>query len=211
MPFIKKISSEAGILGIWELLETVESLLEIFCFSEKEQSEFNKINIDKRRIEYLSVRLLLEKLLNFKPDIIYNEQGKPRLTNYHQNISISHSSEVVTVIVSEKTIGIDAENSERNIGKIAHRFLSINELNYLEKAKTPQSAKIIYWSAKEAIFKCSGLQVFRFNEQINIQPFEIKEEGKFYGTLKQNDNILSFSLWYFFYKNNVIVYCVEIP
>ena len=87
MPFIKKISSEAGILGIWELLETVESLLEIFCFSEKEQSEFNKINIDKRRIEYLSVRLLLEKLLNFKPDIIYNEQGKPRLTNYHQNIS----------------------------------------------------------------------------------------------------------------------------
>ena len=210
MPYIKKIETEAGILGIWEIPEPVESLTEIFHFSEKEQSEFNKIKIDKRRIEYLAVRLLLKRLLNFKLEIIYDNKGKPRLRNHSQNISISHSSEVVTVLLSEKKIGIDVENTERNVEKIATRYLSGDELIHIKSTKNPQSAKILYWSAKEAIIKCSIVPGIQFNEQITIQPFEIQEEGKFYGTLNANDKISSFCLWYFFYKNNVVVYCVEV-
>ena len=207
MPFIKKIETEVGILGIWELSESVESLAAIFNFSEKEQSEFNRLTIDKRKIEYLAVRLLIEKLLNFKPEIVYDNLGKPWLRSYSRNISISHSSEVVTVLLSEKNIGIDTENTERNVEKIAQRYLSADELNHIIKNKNPQVAKILYWSAKEAIFKCSLIHGIQFNKQINIRPFEIKEKGKFYGALKANYKITSFYLWYFFHKNNVIVYC----
>lgn len=209
MPFIDKIKTEAGVLGIWEISEPVKSLTDIFYFSVKEKSEFDKIKVDKRKTEYLVVRLLLEKLLNFKSEIIYDNRGKPRLRNYSQNISISHSSDVVTVLLSEKNIGIDVENTERNVEKITTRYLSSDELNYIIRTKNPQVAKILYWSAKEAIFKCSVLQGIQFNQQIYIQPFEIQEKGKFYGSLKVKNKISQFCLWYFFLKNNVVVYCVE--
>ncbi len=206
MPIIDKKITEAGVLGIWKLTETVPYLMSIFQFSAKEKEEFIKIKVDRRKIEYIATRLLLKELINIKPEINYLESGKPELTNIQRNITISHSSDFVVVLVSENKIGIDVENIQRNIKKIANRFLCKEELECIQKVDNTQTATILYWSAKEAIFKCTDKDGVIFDKQIYIHPFNIKREGKFFGTLNK---ITHFELWYFFIENNVIVYCVE--
>ena len=206
MPFLKKIKTEVGLLGIWKLSDTSEKLEKKISFNPTEQQEYAKIRLEKRKKEYLAARLLLKKLLGYKPEIMYTETGKPVLNNSSLHISISHSAQLLTVILSEKKIGIDVENTKRNIDKVAKRFLHKDEFNHISTLTSSQETKTIYWSAKEAIFKCSDTQSIEFNEHIYIHPFETETEGSLSGTL---NNLTQFRLWYFFYKNNVIVYCVE--
>jgi len=206
MPIIDKKITEAGILGIWKLTESATDLISQFQFSEIEKEKFDKIKIERRKIEYLATRLLLENLLDKKPEIIYLKSGKPELKNIQKNISISHSSEFVVALVSEKIIGIDVENTQRNIKKIANRFLCEEELNYIQNMADTQTATILYWSAKEAVFKCTDKDGILFSKQIFVQPFEIKTIGNFKATLNKNTH---YKLWYFFIENNIVVYCVE--
>ena len=206
MPFLEKIETEIGALGIWKLSESVTELVAQFRFSDIEKKEFGKIKFDRRKTEYLATRLLLQLLLNKKPEINYLESGKPKLNNSSKNISISHSADFVVVLLSEKNIGIDVENIHRKIEKIATKFLHKDELKVIGKSNNKQVAAVLYWSAKEAIFKCTGQDGIQFNTQIIIEPFSIKNEGYFVGTLNKK---IHYKLWYRFYENNVIVYCVE--
>ena len=210
MPIVEKINTEVGVLGIWKLTDPVSDLISKFNFSENEKDEFCKIRIDKRKTEFLATRLLLQNLLNEKPEIQYLDSGKPILKNVQKNVSISHSANFVVVLLSDHKIGVDVENTLRNIEKIANRFLHEQELAQLESLKNSQAGKILYWSAKEAIFKCTEKQNIQFNQQIFIPAFEIKNKGHFTGTLTSNNTKTNYNLWYFFYENNVIVYCVEL-
>ncbi len=206
MPLIDKKITEAGVLGIWKLTETATDLMSDFRFSEKEKEEFDKIKVERRKKEYIATRILLTEILNKKPEIFYIESGKPLLKNSSKNLSISHSTEYVVVLISENKIGIDVENTQRNIKKIANRFLCNEELERIQKFDDSQTATILYWSAKEAIFKCTDEDGIIFDKQIHIHPFDKKRDGKFSGTLNKTTH---FKLWYFFIENNVVVYCVE--
>ena len=155
MPFSKKIETEIGILGIWELTESSESLISVFEFSENEKEEFNKIKFEKRKTEYLATRLLLKHILNKKTEIIYHDHGRPVLKNQILKISISHSANFVSIIISEKNIGIDVEQVNRNVEKVANRFMSIQELKDVQNCGDVQKARILYWGAKESIFTVS--------------------------------------------------------
>ncbi|NOR74220.1 MAG: 4'-phosphopantetheinyl transferase superfamily protein [Draconibacterium sp.] len=206
MAFVKKIEIEIGVLGIWKLSESVTDLISQFQFSEKEITEFSRIKVERRKKEYIATRLLLNELLDKRPEITYLDSGKPELKNSIINISISHSSDFVVVIISEKNVGIDVENTQRNINKIATRFLSKNELTHISYLSDKQKITVLYWSAKEAVFKCTNKNGVQFNKQIIIQPFEIENKGKFAAILNKSTH---YKLWYFFLENNVIVYCVE--
>lgn len=209
MPIAKKIETEAGILGIWEISETSDSLLKEYQFSSKEKEEFEKIKAEKRRIEYIASRLLVQNLLNVKNEIIYEATGKPILKNQAFNISISHSANLVAVLISKKNIGVDVELCNRNIDKVAKRFLSNEEFRTVENSNNPQIAKIIYWGAKESIFKCSDYNGVHFYKQILISPFPIGDEGIFDGKLISGTDTEYFKLWYFTFQNNMVVFCVE--
>lgn len=210
MPFVKKIDTEIGVLGIWELTEPPSSLVSAFNFSETERIEFSKIKFEKRKAEYLATRLLLEGLLNEKTEIIYLSSGKPTLKNNLLNISISHSANLVAILISTHKIGIDVEIENRPIDKVLHRFLSQTEMLDVEKAMDKQKAKIVYWGAKESIFKTTDFNGVQFDRQISISPFNIETGGCFSGKLTTDEVVENYKLWYFSYQNNSIVYCVEV-
>lgn len=209
MAFIEERNTGFGSIGIWEIKETLTKLLDGFQFSEKEKEDFDKLSAERRKKEFLIVRLLLNKLLKFNPGISYEKSGRPILNHPDLQIGISHSSELVVVFVSKKRIGIDVENIGRNVEKIAPRFLHVSEIEFLEKMPASNVLKLMIWSAKEAIFKCSAKQGIQFNQQIIIQPFEKNETGLFYGNLINGNISVQFELNYFFLRNNVVVYCVE--
>lgn len=209
MPLVKNIITEAGVLGIWELSESVQELETIFSFSVKEMDDYCQINSEKRKTEYLSARLLTSILLGEKVEITYLESRKPMLKNNSSFISISHSNNLVAVLITPNhPVGIDAELINRNIDHVAKRFLSVDEATHIEKSANPQTEKILYWCAKESIFKCTPNQGIQFNSQIAIEPFLLKDKGLFFGRLILEHSIEAYKLWYFTYKNNMIVYCV---
>jgi phosphopantetheinyl transferase len=209
MPFSKKIETETGILGIWELTETADSLQAGFNFSENEKIEFERLRFPIRKLEYLASRILLQELLNKKAEIVYEKSGNPFLKNNSLNISISHSAQLLVVLVSQKNIGIDVEQLDRKIDKVANRFLSKPEMDYIQNNPKSQIAKIIYWGAKESIFKCTPFHGVQFDTQIYISPFKIEEKGTFSGKLTVDKTVYEYKLWYFFHRNNSIVFCVE--
>lgn len=209
MPFAKKIETEVGIIGIWEITETADILSSEFSFSPAEYLEFNAIRAEKRKIEYLAARIILKQLLGKKLEIEYHDSGKPLLVNSELHISISHSANVVAVMVSNQKNGIDVELTNRNIDRVAKRFLSQDEFLHIQQLENSQLAKIIYWGAKESIFKCSDYQGINFYKQIIIAPFPVENEGSFTGKLIAEGITEHFELWYFIFQNNMVVFCVE--
>lgn len=209
MPFAKKIETEVGTIGIWEITETADILSSEFSFSPMEFLEYNGIRAEKRKVEYLAARLILQKLFDKKDEIHYHESGKPVLINSNVHISISHSANLVVVMVSNQKNGIDVELTNRNIDRVARRFLSQDEYSHIQELENSQLAKIIYWGAKESIFKCSDYQGVNFYKQILIYPFPFENAGSFTGKLIANEITEYFKLWYFKFQNNIVVYCVE--
>lgn len=210
MTVAKIVNTHTGKLGIWKLTEPSEKLAGSYSFSAAERNEFNQLKNEKRKKEYLSVRLLLEEMTQEKSTIIYSASGKPRLKNNTPQISISHSPELVVILLSEQNAGVDVENIYRKTASIARRFLSDKELEDTQSMPEPQLSRILYWSAKEAIFKYSPLTEIEFRSHIFIHPFLPEPAGgKFKGELRKERQTNKFTCHYFFYENNVVVYCVE--
>ncbi|MCG6190706.1 4'-phosphopantetheinyl transferase family protein [Maribellus maritimus] len=209
MAFAKKIELADGIVGIWEITEELEVLYCQIYFSETEKKEFEMFSSIRRKKEFIVVRLLLQKLLGKKTEILYDDSGRPLLKNSTTNLSISHSRDLAVVFLSKKRIGIDVEDSKRKIENVAQRFLDEKEKRFVKDCGNPQKATILLWCAKEAIFKCSERQGIDFRSEIFISPFSIHKNKKFRGEkVRENENI-TYQLQHFDYKNNVIVFCVE--
>lgn len=199
----------SGLIGVWDMSETCSTLLNNFSFSEKEQQEFSKITSNKRKCEFLTVRLLLEKMMQKKKELYYSNSGKPFIEeNIH--ITISHSSELAVILLTDKQAGVDVENLQRNTDKVASRFLSNSELEHIDKTPDPAFTRIVYWCAKEALYKCSSQPGIDFKKQLYIKPFlPAYGGGIFSGQLIKNNQLVNFTLHYLISNNNVIVYCIE--
>lgn len=209
MGFAKKIELREGIIGIWEISEEAGFLASQFNFSEVEKKEFENISADRRKREFIIVRMLLEELLNRKPDILYDASGRPSLKHSGFNLSISHSQDLVVVFLSHWKIGIDAENAGRKIENVAHRFLNESEKKFVKDSSNQQKTMILLWCAKEAIFKCSEKQGIDFCENILVPAFSIESESVFTAVKSMQNKNTFYRLQHFIYKNNVVVFCVE--
>jgi 4'-phosphopantetheinyl transferase len=199
-----------GSLGIWELTDACSDLLQNFNFTQKEIKEFEKIKNEKRKKEYLSVRLLLDSMLQDRTEIYYDVSGKPSLPNGPIHLSIAHSQEVAVILLSGVNAGVDVETISRDTGKIASRYLSESELQDIKDSSDAQINRIIYWSAKEAAYKFACPDKPEFKSQIIIQPFHLNLQGGiFKGAILKSNMLMNLSFNYSFYKNNVIVSCFE--
>lgn len=202
------IELKTGKIGIWELTEPVSSLLLLSDLSVMEKNEFEKFNNEKRKKEYLAIRLLLKCMLPDNNEILYNDEGKPFLKDQNLNISISHSDDLAVIMISPENPGIDVEPSDRPVKKVASRIL--NDQEFTDSSGEEKGVKqLLYWCAKEAAFKSVSEKNINFKTDIEICPFRFnKTSGEFYGRYIKNKKCINLSFKYFFYKNNVIVYCV---
>jgi 4'-phosphopantetheinyl transferase len=200
---------QVGKLGILELNETCSVLLQEFRFTEKEQLEYSKITNEKRKCEFLAVRLLLQKMMQKKQEIYYTNSGRPFLQE-KLHISISHSPELAVILLTDKPSGVDVESLQRKTDTIATRFLSNSELQHIDTTPNPAITRILYWCAKEALFKCTPWEGIDFKSQILIKPFlPDSGSGDFFGQLIKNNQPVNFVFHYFIQNNNAIVYCIE--
>lgn len=143
----------------------------------EEKNRYAIFTNEKRKIEWLGTRYLLQTQHNKQAIIIYNNDGKPTL-NSGENISISHSNGVVGIIISNQDIGLDIERKREKIDRIKEKFLNKNELNEISNSTDKTTLLTTYWSCKEALLKIYGKTDLIFDEQLFVEINNNKITGK---------------------------------
>ncbi len=92
MPILQHAKTEHYEWGIWQITESEEQLLahidHLYPAYNIQLAHFTAIH---RRLEWLATRALLSALIPQAPEIIYNDNGRPHLSDnsYHISIGIS--------------------------------------------------------------------------------------------------------------------------
>jgi 4'-phosphopantetheinyl transferase len=205
----KQYADEDCLMGLWGIEEDFDTLYtKVFLDKDEKVTLFEFKNV-ARQIEWLSVRALLNELLQRNSKIIYNEEHKPFLFDNSFNISISHSNKLTSILLSKhKRVGIDLEFMSHRINRISHKF--INEQEYITPNKAVEHLHMyIHWCAKEALYKICDKRNINFKDNLTIRPFEIEKEGIITG-IHHDENILDeFRLKYQVRDNYVIVFCCQ--
>lgn len=79
----------------------------------------------------------------------YDEYGAPQIDVPNLYVSVSHSRGVVAVLLSDNPCAVDIEQSERDFGKVASRYISERERAIAEE----YGLYAEMWCAKEALYK----------------------------------------------------------
>ena len=169
--FSRSVGTTTEIL-LWKITESLAELSAKVTLNPKNQARFYGMKSELHQRAFLSVR----KLLQFKGytdfDLEYDQYGKPHL-NDGKHISISHSHEYATLIISDEITGIDIEMQREKIIKIAPKFAE-KELEFLEKENQDYIRKLtVIWGVKESIFKIRNEAGISFKDHIHVLPFEI--------------------------------------
>jgi phosphopantetheinyl transferase len=91
------------------------------------------------------------------PEIRVTDRGKPYFLDASWHFSISHTKNHVFCVLSEKPVGIDAEEKGRKADlRLADKILSETEKIRYEAAEDQRLALLRLWVLKEAYAKLCG-------------------------------------------------------
>jgi 4'-phosphopantetheinyl transferase len=193
-------------LGIWLIREDYDDLLSRVKLNNEDLAILDNFQNYNRKLEWLSVRTLANEMAGSNVRIIKNVERKPFIEDNSYNISISHSHEFTSILLSKnRRVGIDLEYMSHRIEGIADRFMNRVE-NVTADPKMIQYHLYIYWCAKEALYKICDKRDIHFKKDIIIDNFDPEEKGELTGTVKTGKGKERFNLSYFRLNNYAIVW-----
>ena len=138
-----------------------------------------KKKVHHMKRQFLAARKLIT-LVDSDLKVTYKEDI-PLLSD-NRNISISHSENMATILISEnKGIGIDVERINNKVNSIKSKFLNEKEMHYLRGYRETRNLTRA-WTAKESIYKALRMPRVIFSENILIEEFNNESKtgiGKF--------------------------------
>jgi 4'-phosphopantetheinyl transferase len=209
MPLIFLKHIEQGRIGLWEISEELEELIQYAHLSESDKASYCEISALHRKKEWLAVRALLNKLYPQAPRINYHGDGRPHLETGEFQISISHTKGFVAVLLHKTASpGIDIELSSRDVERVASRFLSDQEMEACRNgSQYANRMGLIHWCAKEAIFKMIPLSNIQFATDISIHLNDTTlDHGTFKGIFSTKSETHTIQLEYLEFKKVLIVW-----
>jgi 4'-phosphopantetheinyl transferase EntD len=127
---------------------------------------------EQRQREWLTVRVLLRKILGEEKQILYTDSGKPYLADSSYYISISHTKGYVAIALDENdTVAVDIEQISPQVENVRSRFMNETEERNISQ-NHPLTHWLLHWSAKETLFKYLNDSDIEFKSQLHIHPFE---------------------------------------
>ena len=169
--FSRSVGTKTEIL-LWKITEPLSELSAEVTLNPISQLRFNGMKSELHQRAFLSVRKLLQLKGYTDFDLEYDQHGKPHLKD-GKHISISHSHEYATIIISDEITGIDIELQREIIIKIAPKFAE-KELEFLDKDNQEYIRKLtVIWGVKESIFKIINEVGISFKDHIHVHPFEM--------------------------------------
>jgi phosphopantetheinyl transferase len=199
MPLLNKY--ETPLTGIWRITESWQELLESLADKDVYYSDVMRMPSDKRKQEWLAVRLLLQHLSGSSVRIEYRENGAPYLSGSACNISLSHTKGFAAIILSKnKNPGIDVEYRSIRAWRLYKKYMNENEWKMITPT-TDTSTNIadiatICWCAKETAYKALGATCVDFSEHFSIEPFGFSKEGSLILKEKRTEQCRRFMINY---------------
>jgi len=148
------------VADIKDLPDPLEAPESMDGLSEKRKEKIHRYLYPKDRKQSLGAGLLLNEVLSLHgvlvDDIVYGENGKPKIPGICFNLS--HSEDMVICAVSEKPIGCDVEKVKEANLKVADRFFTEKEVEYLNALDKDNRADAFFrlWTMKESYMKMTG-------------------------------------------------------
>ncbi|MBS7291143.1 MAG: 4'-phosphopantetheinyl transferase superfamily protein [Candidatus Cryptobacteroides sp.] len=207
----KKLENKAEI-SVWQITETEQELIEMCSVPTDEMEEISLIRSESLRKQKLAVRALLNEVFEEKVYLSHHDNGKPYLENCVTNISITHTEKYVAIIThDEDDLGIDIESLDRDFSAVEKKALSEDEIDDLDDDKEEKNEQLaIYWCAKEAIYKRMSINRVDFAEQIEVEKFNLRDEGELEATfIHKDEHEEEFELGYMTFDRHVLVWIAE--
>ncbi|MCQ2173343.1 MAG: 4'-phosphopantetheinyl transferase superfamily protein [Bacteroidales bacterium] len=174
-------------LGVWQVSETEAELRALSSIPSDELEEISYIKSESLRKQKLAVRALLDVMFEDKVYLSHHDNGKPYIENCATNISITHTDKYVAVLLNDtEEIGVDCESLDRDFSAVEKKALSEEEIDDLDDDKRNEQLAI-YWCAKEAVYKKMSQHNVDFAEQIEIEDFHPRGEGKLDAVFTEKD------------------------
>ena len=128
------------------------------------------------------------------PEILVGERGKPYFAHSPWQFSISHSKRHVFCALSQKRIGIDAEELDRPINpRLADKILSSEEKLQYDRAEDQRLALLTFWVLKEARAKCTGegLKGYPNHTEFTLSDPRVRElHGCLVAVIEEDDHVI---------------------
>lgn len=163
--------------GIWQIEETVGELQALLGPESIYYKIPENLRTEKRQQEWLSTRLLLRELLGEESPVAYHPNGAPYLPEKPYFLSISHTRGYAAVLLHDSPCaGIDIEYRSDRIRKIRDKFLSLEEILSIDP-EHETSHLLLYWCAKETLFKMISREDVDFRLHLHIESFPFSLSG----------------------------------
>ena len=187
MPII--FTQNSPVIGIWKIEESWQEMLEMIRENENYSRDIDRCvkdkKTDKRKQEWLAIRLLLSRIGGPESFIDYLENGAPVLRNSLYNISISHTTGFAAIILSNKEKpGIDIEYHSGRAYKLREKFLGDKDMEMFDSLpdsshNSMDTLATLFWCAKETAFKAIQQDEVDFIDHLHILPFTLSDKGEF--------------------------------
>lgn len=112
------------------------------------------------------------------PDIQVTKLGKPYFSEGSLHFSVTHTQHHVFCVLSDRPVGIDAEEMDRDIDlRLAEKLLSAQEKVQYDRAVDKKQALLRFWVLKEAQGKCTGegMQLWPNHTSFSLEDPRIRE------------------------------------
>ena len=112
------------------------------------------------------------------PRILCTEQGKPYFGDSSLHFSISHTKHHAFCALSDRNVGIDAEELDRKPSlKLAEKVLSPGEKAQYDAAPDKAKAFLTFWVLKEAEAKLTGegLRIYPNHTHFSLEDPRVTE------------------------------------
>ena len=197
-------------VAVWKVDETVEQLRSMFHQFSVYEEGFARFSAEKRKQEWLAVRVLLKEMLGEEKSISYLPSGKPYLEDGSMHVSFSHTHGYVAVALHPSAeVGVDIEQYGTRVQRVASRFIREDE-----KVSIASGDEIVglllHWSAKETMFKLMDDQGVDFIDHLRVFPFQQEESGTFKACEYRSDKEMEFLIHYDTHPDYVLTFaCLE--
>ena len=194
-------------MGVWCISETPELLCDLLGPDSIYLPIPEKFHSEKRQKEWLAARLLVKELLGEESLISYQPNGAPYLPAYpFYSISISHTKGYAAVLIREQAnTGIDIEYRGDRILRIRRKFMSSEEDKTIDVSHESDHL-LLYWCAKETLFKMIGEEGVDFRSHLHVDTFEYRDEGEIVAHETRTSRNVTFRLKYKVTPDYVLVW-----
>lgn len=193
-------------VAVWKVDETVEQLRSMFHQFSVYEEGFARFSAEKRKQEWLAVRVLLKEMLGKEKSVAYLPSGKPYLEDGSMHVSFSHTHGYVAVALHPfAEVGVDIEQYGTRVQRVASRFIREDE-----KVSIASGDEIVglllHWSAKETMFKLMDDQGVDFIDHLRILPFQQEKSGTFKACEYRSDKEMEFLIHYDTHSDYVLTF-----